>query len=282
MAQKIIDMRSRPSFLHDFYGATPGTNEFEVVKWLNRRVGAKDEMHFTKSGDVKAFVKEVEAAGISSAVVVGRDTPGIKHSNDDIKKLVSASKTLVGIGSVDPHASGVKVATDEIERAVKTLGLKGINIEPGFCNPAVAADDAQLYPVYEACQALGVPVCIMSGPTTPRFELTDPAPVGRVARAFPQLKIVCYHGFYPYVNQMVGIAFRYDNVFVVADMYIFMPGGGLYVEAANGFMQDQLLFGSSYPFRPMAQSVEDYQKLGFTDAVIDKVMGGNAARVLGL
>lgn len=27
------------------------------------------------------------------------------------------------------------------------------------------------------------------------------------------------------------------------DMYIFLPGSPLYVEAANGFLADQLLFG---------------------------------------
>ena len=48
MATEIIDMRSRPSFLHDFYGATPGTKEYDVVKWLNRRVGAKNDEHFTR------------------------------------------------------------------------------------------------------------------------------------------------------------------------------------------------------------------------------------------
>jgi len=30
MGKQIIDMRSRPSFLHPFYGATPGTQEYEV------------------------------------------------------------------------------------------------------------------------------------------------------------------------------------------------------------------------------------------------------------
>jgi len=30
--QRVIDMRSRPSFLHDFYGKTLATPEFEVVK----------------------------------------------------------------------------------------------------------------------------------------------------------------------------------------------------------------------------------------------------------
>ncbi|HML27267.1 MAG TPA: amidohydrolase, partial [Hyphomicrobium sp.] len=42
------------------------------------------------------------------------------------------------------------------------------------------------------------------------------------------------------------------------------------------------LFGSSFPFRAMGQSVEDYQKLGFKDAVIEAVMFENANRLLKL
>lgn len=34
---KVIDMRCRPAFLHDFFGATPGTPEYDTARWLNRR-----------------------------------------------------------------------------------------------------------------------------------------------------------------------------------------------------------------------------------------------------
>lgn len=282
MATKVIDMRSRPSFLHDFYGATPGTKEYEVVKWLNRRVGSKNDEHFTRSKTIKGFVEEIRETGITAAVVVGRDIPGIQHSNDQISKITRAHKELVGIGSVDPHALGIKGSIVEIERAIKKLGLKAINLEPGFGSAPMKADDPLLYPIYDACDQLGVPVCIMSGPTSPSLDLTDPAPVGRVARAFPNLSIICYHGFWPYVNEIIGVAFRYENVYLVPDMYIFLPGGSLYVEAANGFMKDQLLFGSSYPFRAMGQSLEDYRKLGFHDEVINMVLYQNAKRVLKL
>jgi predicted TIM-barrel fold metal-dependent hydrolase len=282
MGTKIVDMRSRPSFLHDFYGKTPGTKEYEVVKWLNRRVGSKNDEHFTRSKTVEGFVEEIRESGIKAAVVVGRDVPGIRHSNDEIKSITGGHKELVGIGSVNPHALGIKGSVAEVERAVKELGLQGINLEPGFSNAPIKADDALLYPIYDTCDQLGVPVCLMSGPTSPSLELTDPAPVGRVARAFPNLSIVCYHGFYPYVNEVIGVAFRYENVHIVPDMYIFLPGGSLYVEAANGFMKEQLMFGSSYPFRAMGQSVEDYRKLGFQDDVMDKVFYKNAKRVLKL
>jgi len=276
---KIIDMRSRPSFLHDFYGATPGTDEYEVAKWLNRRVGSKDDEHFKRSINIEAFVEEVREVGITASVVVGRDTPNLTISNDRILELTAPYKELIGIASVDPQKPN---AVAEIERAVKELGFKGINIEPGFGSPALKVDDVLIYPIYEACEQLGVPVFLMSGPTTPDLEYANPAAVGRLARAFPKLQIVCYHGYYPYVSEMIGVAFRYENVYVVPDMYIFLPGGRLYVEAANGFMRNQLLFGSSYPFRAMGQTVDDFIGLGFKGAVLDDVLFNNATQLLKL
>ncbi|MGE5476786.1 MAG: amidohydrolase family protein [Bacteroidales bacterium] len=282
MPRPIIDMRSRPAFLAPFYGSTPGTAEFETARWLNRRVGSKVDDHFTASATLDGFVAEVRTAGISRAVVVGRDTPGLRIPNDRIADITGGHAELVGIGSVDPQSQGTRGAVAEIERAVKSLGLKAINVEPGFGAPPLKADDPLLLPVYDACAQLGVPVFVMSGPTTPDPDFNDPAAIGRVARAFPTLKIVCHHGFWPRVAEIVGIAFRYENVFLVPDMYLFLPGSGLYVEAANGFLRDQLLFGSSYPFRPMGQSVEDAQTLGLTEDALDAFFFRNANRVLKL
>lgn len=277
MKRKIIDMRSRPSFLHDFYGATPGTAEYEAARWLNRRMGSKNDEHFIRSRTVDAFVEEVREAGITAAVVVGRDTPALSIANDRILEITAPHKELIGIASVDPQKPD---ALDEIERAVKQLGLAGINIEPGFGSPALKADDPSLYPIYDACDQLGIPVFLMSGPTTPNLEHANPAAVGGIARAFPRLPIVCYHGFYPFVNEMIGVAFRHENVYVVPDMYIFLPGGSLYVRAANGFMRDQLLFGTSYPFRAMGQTVDDFLTLGLHEQVLDNVLFRNAERLL--
>ena len=103
-----------------------------------------------------------------------------------------------------------------------------------------------------------------------------------MAQAFPQLRIVCYHGYYPNTQQLVGVAFRYDTISVVPDMYQFLPGSEVFVQAANGFMGDQLLFGSSYPFRPIRQSIDDFLALGFRGRVLDKLLHGNAARLFGL
>ena len=273
-------MRSRPAYLHDFFGATPGTAAFETAKWLNRRVGSQDDIHFQRSYTLEGYLKEIADAGVNKAIVVGRETPGLTINNDEIAALVGQSDLLVGLGSVDIQTRGEKDTIAEINRAINTFGFRAINIEPGFGEPALQADNPVFYPVYEECLHFDVPVCLMSGPTTPDFDYAHPNAVARLARRYPQLKIICFHGYYPYVNEIVGAAFRYDNIYLVPDMYIFQPGSQLYVEAANSFLADQLLFGSSYPFREMKQSVEDFAALGFKESVLDKVLYQNAERLL--
>ena len=70
------------------------------------------------------------------------------------------------------------------------------------------------------------PVFLMSGPTTPDLVYNNPDAIGRVARSYPRLPIVVHHGAWPRVTEMIGVAFRYANVTLVPDMYVFQPGGG--------------------------------------------------------
>ena len=279
----IVDMRSRPSFLHSFFGAAPGTPDYEVVRWLNRRVGAKEIDHFARATDVGAFVAEMDAAAIAVAVMVARSVPGVRVGNDELAAVARAAQgRLVGIASVDPVELGRETALAEARRAVTQLGMKGVNLDAGFYARALRADDELLMPFYALCEELGVPAFVMSGPTTPDLSMNDPLAVDRVAKAFPKLPIICCHGFYPNVREMVTVAFRNENVYVSPDMYTFAPGGGLYVEAANGFMRDQFLFGSSFPFRPMKQGVEDFASLGLDPEVLANATWRTASRLLKL
>jgi predicted TIM-barrel fold metal-dependent hydrolase len=283
MSLPVIDMRCRPAFLHNFFGATPGSPEHDTARWLNRRVGTRgSDKHFEESLTQDGFLQAVRDAGLSQAVVVGRHTPSQHLPNDSIHQIVQGHRELLGIAGVDPVLQGEQAALDEIERAIKVLGLRGIDLEPGFGDPARHPDDPVYWPIYERAQALGVPLFLMSGPTTPDPSFNDPARLAKVAQAFPDLPLVVYHGYWPRVQEAIGLAFRYANVYLVPDMYVFQPGSQAYVQAANQFLGDQLLFGSSYPFRPIRQSIDDFLALGFDEAVLPKLLHGNAARILKL
>lgn len=281
----IVDMRNRPSWLHKFFGSTPKTPEFDVVRWLNKRVGtASDNIdHFTKSKDMDSFLGEMDDAGISMGVMVARSTPTVRVSNDDVAEAARKSGgRLIAVASVDAEDLGIRAALDEVDRCISKLGCAGLNIDAGFYGTPLPADAPQLLPMYDACAELGVPAFVLSGPTTADLRLNDPFAIDRVAAMFPKLPIVVCHGCYPHVDAMVGVAFRRENVFVSPDMYMFSPGGRLYIEAASGFMQDQYLFGSSYPFRPMAQGVKDFLALGLPPGPLEKVAYKNACGLLKL
>ncbi|MDR2030996.1 MAG: amidohydrolase family protein [Azoarcus sp.] len=283
MPYKIIDMRCRPAFLHDFFGATPGSPEHAAARWLNRRVGTRgDDAHFEASLTQEGFLAEIEKGGLSKAVVVGRHTPSQHLPNDTIHRIVRDHDKLIGIGAVDPALQGQDAAVAEAERALRDLHLAGIDLEPGFGEPARHPDDPVYWPIYELASRYGVPVFLMSGPTTPDPRFNDPAPVAKVARAFPLLPIVIYHGYWPRVQEAVGLAFRHENVHLVPDMYLFQPGTNVYVDAVNSFLREQFLFGSSYPFRPIGQTIEDFLRLGFHGDVLDKLLYDNAARLFWL
>ncbi len=282
-ATRVIDMRLRPPFLHPFFGGAAGMPEFELVRWVNRRVGAADPDDFARYRGLPDVLAGMDAAGIALGVTVGRSTPTVRITNDAIAALSAESQgRLIGVASVDPLALGRDAAVAEARRAVQVLGLAGINLDAGFYETPMRADDERLMPLYEACAALDVPAFVMSGPTTPDLAFNDPLAIDRVAQTFPKLPIVVCHGCYPHIDLIIGVAFRHENVFLSPDMYMFAPGGRRYAEAATGFLRDQLLFGSSFPFRPMRQSVEDFRTLGLDEAVSSKVLGGNAAALLRL
>lgn len=280
---RVIDMRCRPAYLHEFFGAKPETNSYEAVRWLNRRVGTRgDDEHFKRSLTTKGFLAEIEDAGLSKAVVVGRHTPSQQIANDFLYEITAPHQKLEAIAGIDPALQGIDLAIKEIDRTIQQLGFVGIGIEPGFSEPARHPDDALYFPIYEHLAEHNIPVFIMSGPTTPDLEFNNPNHLVKVAQAFPQLPIVCYHGYYPNTHQLVGVAFRYENISIVPDMYGFLAGSEVFVSAANSFLMDQLLFGSSYPFRPIKQSIDDFLLLGFKERVIDKLLYGNAAHLLKL
>lgn len=91
-------------------------------------------------------------------MVVGRHTPSQHLPIDTIHQIVNGHDELLGIAGVDPVLQGEQTALAEIERAIKVLGLSGIDIEPGFGAPARHPDDPVYWPIYELARDLKVPV----------------------------------------------------------------------------------------------------------------------------
>ncbi|GLC94309.1 amidohydrolase [Cupriavidus sp. TA19] len=232
---------------------------------------------------MELLLAEMEEAGVDKGVVVGRLAGTLGSvSNGDVARIVrDYPGRFIGAASIDP--TNRVVACKTISEAVAS-GFKAINIEPGSYPIPMYADDRRLYPVYAHCEDLNVPVIMMVGGTAgPDLSYSDPVRTDRVLADFPKLNVVVVHGGWPWVTEILHIAFRRPNMYLSPDMYFSrMPGWEEYVKAADSFLADRMLYASSFPFCPVRDYKRWFETLPIRPENMEKVMGGNACRLLGI
>jgi predicted TIM-barrel fold metal-dependent hydrolase len=236
---------------------------------------------------ITAFIDEMDEGGVDLAVVMARHAPrydGIV-SNDDVAELTHRyPKRFVGFGAVD--VTNVSTARREIERC-QSLGLRGVAFDNPWSDPALYDDDASLFPLYERCADLNLLVSLTSSLYLgPDITYSMPSHIQIIASRIPALKIIVPHAAWPWVLPMCGVALRFTNIYLLPDFYGYlpnMPGAEHYMQAANSYLSYRLLYGSSYPVRPLTMSLKQFRGLPFaSDAIRSRCMGGNAARLLGI
>lgn len=234
------------------------------------------------------FLKEMEECGIGKGVVLPRNTAigwgGV--SNDEVAAGVAEyPDKLIGFGAVDV-SGGIRPAVEEVERAVKVLGLKGIVVEPGCMTPPLYPDQNKMYPIYDRCAELGVPVAISQSMLLgPDLSYAQPECVQRAAHDFPSCKFIIAHASFPWIQAADAVACVTDNVYLIPDLYMNMnrvPGASMFAEGIHFTQGKRFLFGSAYPVRGMKQSVEDIKRFNLPEKLYKMFTYSNAAELLGI
>jgi predicted TIM-barrel fold metal-dependent hydrolase len=234
-------------------------------------------------------MKEMDEAGIDKGILVGRQAGHRVVSNDDIAELrnMYPYRFPVAIAGID--GKDANAAAQEVERAIEGMRFNGIAMDPGWSDPPLYVDDKSLYPIYSKCAELGgvlyLTCSLMQGPD---ISYAEPARIQRVANDFPTLRIVVVHGAFPFTNEMLGVMIAnapLGNLWVMPDFFQFIPGfAGAqdWVEAANHYIGDRMLYASSYPVRPLKQSLEEFRRFHYLPEVLENIMAKNAANLFGI
>lgn len=222
----------------------------------------------------------MDAAGIDRAVITAWHGPqGVLISNDEVAALVRcAPDRLIGAASVDLNRP--MTAVKELRRAVKELGLRALRMLPWLWN--APPDDRRYYPLYAQCVELGVPFCTQVGHTGPMGPSDPGRPIpylDRVALDFPELTIVAGHIGYPWTDEMVALASKYENVFIDTSAYKPRRYPASLREYLRGPGRTKVLFGSNFPMVMPADCMAEMGELGLDDDVMSLFLGGNAERV---
>lgn len=282
-----IDMRLRPPLPSWVSKANFAKGIFYPV-----RIGF-DRPPSAEARSIDLLLREMDEASIEYGVIMGRQSiePLGAIPNDEIATCVNAHPgRFLGWAGID-LSQPMDACLTEIRRCIGTLGFKGVSIEPSIAldDSFALADDRRLYPIYEECIRLDVPVnislsAVLQSTVNRPYELSNPIQIYKVAKDFPRLDIHVAHAAWPYVMEMIGVCFVCPNVWLSPDQYMIqmVPAAHEYVKAANHYFQDRTLFGTSYPSKPLDAMVAEYSKWEWSAGVREKVLHENARRLMRL
>jgi predicted TIM-barrel fold metal-dependent hydrolase len=234
------------------------------------------------------FLGEMEKNGVSMAVLHAEYAYGdIVQLNRTVGEYVRTyPERLLGFAGIDPVASKDPVA--DLDRYVNEWGMRGLNLQT--CVQGWYPNDKRLYPLYSYCQEKRIPVSIHSSAnfmTNRKIDYGHPLCLDEIACEFQDLPIVANHGGWPWVTEMVAVAWKHPSVYVelggISPKYIAKPGSGWepLLNYGNSVLQDQILFATD-SLIPHERVLKEIDLLPLKDRVKEKFLCENAMRLLGI
>lgn len=275
----IIDGRCRPP-LRYFQEQVMYQNKTRTV--ANMRSRGFPPSPALESLSMEDFWAEASRAGISRIVIPGRlpnDLFGGNEQPDTLYIELGHDPRVIYLEPISPIDDNPKVAiADAVSR-----GARGLVFEPGLF-PGVYLDDKGNNRFYEAATETRLPVYIMGGGNAgPDVSFANPVALDRVASRYPDLTLVAVHAGWPWIQEVLGVAFRRPNVWLLPDLYFpGMPGEADLVTALSTYLGDRIVFASAYPFCSLEELVRRYQSLPVSPEVLQRVLCTNAEGLFGL
>lgn len=210
-------------------------------------------------------------------------------SNREVADFIAkAPDRLIGVGGIDPWEDS---AAEQVDELALELGLKGIVVSP--FKQGLRPADPRMGRVFARCEQHGIPVLLHTGINwwfESVYDAGHPRYVDELASAFPKLKIVAVHCAWPWVMDMMMVAWRHPNVYVDISahrpkhMTVPESGWSSLLYYGNRMLSHKVLFASTWTLLdiPVKSLIDEVRELPLKDAVLDQWLGGNAARVFGL
>jgi len=194
---------------------------------------------------------------------------------------------FTGLGSVDPHKGAAAVA--EVAN-IAALGLRGVKFHPSL--QAFAPDDPAYWPIFAACAEHGLLALFHTGTSgigarQPggqgiRIDYAHPLKLDPVAAAYPGLTVVAAHFGWPWQADLIAVALHKTNVYIDISGWSPKRIPAEVIRELSGRLSGQFVWGSDFPFLTAERCLAELDGLDLPASVLDSVLYGNAARILGL
>jgi uncharacterized protein len=234
------------------------------------------------------FVAHLDGAGVDHVLV-----PAVKMRSfrtgqliwdipeDEVAAMVRCAPGRVsGMVGIDPTTGMAGVR--RLEEWVRDHRFVGAHLHP--YGHGLPINHRRYYPFYAKCVELDVPVVMQVGHSAELMpsELGRPIHLDDIALDFPELRVVAAHTGWPWVEELLALAWKHRNVFVGTSAHHPRYWDPALVRFANGRGKGKVLFGTDFPVLDHPDALAAVDGLGLKDDARELLVGGAARTVFRL
>ena len=240
-----------------------------------------------KLATVEDLIDSMERAGVSLSVILNIGWSShqlcVETNNYIMESISRYPDKLVGFCAIQPKAGEAALA--EVERCIRG-GVRGI----GEMRPDIQGfdlgDESTVKPLMELAKKHRLILLThASEPVGHQYQgkgnITPDLLYSFICK-FPELRIVCAHwgGGLPFYALMPEVSAALSDVFFDTAASPFLYRSQIFKQVVDILGPDKVLFGSDYPLIPQSRPIAEIHSLDLPEGVKEKILGGNAQRLL--
>lgn len=246
-------------------------------------------------GTLNGLLNSMETGNIDKSVslpVASSQSQVVSCNNFSKKVNDTYDDKIISFGAMHPDFEDYKV---ELSR-IKEMGIKGIKLHPDY--QGVFFDDIRYMNIIDCAESLDLITIVHAG-----VDIGLPDPVhaspkhikNLISTVNPQKLVLAHMGGFnlwrDVIDTLGGENLYLDTSFSLGKVNYFddfsgtkieMMGEELFMEAINTFGEDKFLFASDSPWGGQKETFEEIQKLPLSEIQKEKILSGNAVKLLGL
>ena len=266
----------------EFMGQWDRAKEGELVCRMERAIGG-----LPRFASIPQMLTQMDEAGVEKVFITQCKMWSYRrkwmYMDTQLEDVLQYTETypdrFVGLAGYNPFQ--IKESLKEIEIAVTRHGFKGVYVHIyGFDIPL---NDAKMYPLYAKCVELDVPVSMQVGHVLEAMPSDGGRPMylDRIACDFPDLKMVGAHTGWPWVDELISVCYKWENIWFGVDAWLPKYLSPQIVQFINSRLgQDRSLWGTNG--LPWNESLRQLCDLGLREEVTTKILRTNAINLFNI
>lgn len=244
---------------------------------------------FSQGRTVEHLVEAMDSAGVDTGIL----TSGLRAPERAHSKGIYAPEDFIAAAEGHPGRFAVSITvekatrpTDNVQR-IRELA-RNDHVVMARVTPLVEQFDLNhrlYYPVYAACEEVGLPVSINVGIPGPkvRSHCQHPQLLEDVLIDFPGLTVIGAHMGHPYEALLIQYMLKFEQLHLMTSAYLakYMDEHLVrFMDSSRG--RGRVWFASDHPVLPVGKALDAARALPLGDDSMAEFLGGAASRVLGL